>query len=277
MPAINVARTDTFETQRQKINQIGDQIANISQEGIITASLTTSSISSDNTLYFYNDGVNTIRLSTNALDFTNIDTITSQNNNLDIETQIVTFNNLAATIDTSGTSTLISTTKDNLDLGLAVGLNVDPLLRLDVNGDIYLNKAFGTGSFDGLKLFNSDLSIFELADLAISTDDIGLIKGGTNAGAATLYDPATQSGARVSVSVVNQTTGDKEMIEYQVIDKGSDIYHTEIGNLKTGANQVTYAFDFDANNNVRVTFTLDDNLTSGDVVNITVVNNIFKK
>ena len=230
----------------------------------------------ENILYFYNDGINTMRLSANALDFTNIDAITSQNNNLDIEAQTVTFNSLSATIDTSGTSTFISTTKDNLDLGLAVGLNVDPLLRLDINGDIYLNKAFGTGSFDGLKLFNSDLSTFELADLAISTSDIGLIKGGTNAGAATLYDPATQSGARVSVSVVNQTTGDKEMIEYQVIDKGSDIYHTEIGNLKTGANQVTSVFDFDANNNVRVTFTLDDNLTVGDVVNITVVKNIFK-
>ena len=230
----------------------------------------------ENILYFYNDGINTMRLSTNSLEFTNIDAITTQNNNLDIEASSVTFNGLAATIDTSGTSTFISTTKDNLDLGLAVGLNVDPLLRLDINGDVYINKGFGTGSFDGIKLFNSDLSTLELSDLAISSDDIALIKGGTNSGASVLYDPTRDSGAKVTVSIVNQTTGDKEMIEYQVIDKGSDIYHTDIGNLNTGVNLVTSVFDFDANNNVRVTFTLTD-LTVGDVVNITVVKHIFKK
>ena len=232
--------------------------------------------SDENILYFYNNGTNTMRLSESALDFTNIDSITSQNNNLDIEAQTVTFNSLSATIDTSGTSTFIHTTKDNLDLGLAVGINVDPLLRLDTNGDIYVNKAFGTGSFDGLKLINSSFDSFELLDLRIDTQDIQLIKGGTNAGAAVLYDPTVDTGSRVTVSVHNQTTGDKEMIEYHVTDKGSDIFHTDISNLNTGVNQVTSVFDFDAQNKVRVTFTLTD-LTIGDVVNITVVTNAFKK
>ena len=66
------------------------------------------------------------------------------------------------------------------------------------------------------------------------------------------------------------------MIEYHIIDKGSDIHHTDISNLNTGTNLVTSVFDFDAQNNIRVTFTLTD-LTIGDVVNITVVSNTFKK
>jgi len=232
--------------------------------------------SNENVLFFYNNGTNTIRLTESSLEFTNIDSITSVNNNIDIEAQTVTFNNLAATIDTSGTSSFIHTTKDNLDLGLAVGINVDPLLRLDTNGDIYVNKAFGTGSFDGLKLINSSFDTFELSDLRINTQDIQLIKGGTNSGAAVLYDPSVDTGSRVTVSVYNQTTGDKEMIEYHVTDKGSDIFHSDISNLITGVNLVTPVFDFDAGNNVRVTFTLTD-LTIGDVVNITVVSNTFKK
>ena len=234
--------------------------------------------SDENILYFYNNGTNTMRLSESALDFTNIDTITTQNSNLDIQAETVTFNNVTATIDASSgrDSTFIHTTKDNLDFGLSVGINVDPLLRLDNNGDIYVNKAFGTGSFDGLKLISSSFDSFELIDLRIDTQDIQLIKGGTNSGAATLYDPTNDTGSRVTVSIHNQTTGDKEMIEYHVIDKGSDIYHTDISNLNTGTNLVTSVFDFDAQNNVRVTFTLTD-LTIGDVVNITVVSNTFKK
>ena len=71
MPAINVARTDTFEVQRQKINQIGDILSNISAGGsdLQTGNLklgdgdrTTPSLSfiSDSTLGIYKPNDNTI-------------------------------------------------------------------------------------------------------------------------------------------------------------------------------------------------------------------------
>ena len=64
MPAINVARTDTFETQRQKINQIGELIFNVTSGGSDlatgnlklgdgTVSAPSLAFDSDNTLGFY--------------------------------------------------------------------------------------------------------------------------------------------------------------------------------------------------------------------------------
>jgi len=232
-----------------------------------------------NILYFYNNGSNTLRVTENEIQLDTIDTITSPTSNaLNLEASLVTFNNLAASIDTSSaTRTFISTTKDNLDLGLSSGLVNDPLLRLSDTGDIFYNLGFGTGVYNGVKVFDKGLKELELADYKIFTEDVTLTKNTVDAGSSIAYDPSIHRSAKVQIVAHNETTGDKEFLEYSVIDKGSDIFHTDFGNVKTGAELISSVFDFDANNRVRVTFTLDSAISAGNVVKVTVISNIIKR
>jgi len=232
-----------------------------------------------NILYFYNNGSNTLRVTENEIQLDTIDTIASPTSNaLNLEASLVTFNNLAASIDTSSaTRTFISTTKDNLDLGLSSGIVNDPLLRLSDTGDIFYNLGFGTGVFNGIKIFDKGLKELELADYKILTEDVTLTKNTVDTGSSIAYDPSIHRSAKVQIVAHNETTGDKEFVEYSVIDKGSDIFHTDFGNVKTGAELISSVFDFDANNRVRVTFTLDSAISAGNVVKVTVISNIIKR
>jgi hypothetical protein len=56
-----------------------------------------------------------------------------------------------------------------------------------------------------------------------------------------------------------------------------DIFFTDFGNVKTGAELISCVFDFNASNNVRVTFTLDSAISSGNVIKVTVISNIIKR
>ncbi len=234
--------------------------------------------SNENILYFYNNGSNTLRVTENDIQLDTIDTINSvTSNTLNLNAQFITFNSLAASIDTSSTSTFISTTKDNLDLGLSSGLANDPLLRLSDTGDIYYNLGFGSGVYNGVKIFDNELKELEIADYKISTTKVDLVRNTINTGSAILYDPALHTSAKVQIIAHNETTGDKEFIEYSVIDKGTDIFFTDFGNVKTGAELISCVFDFNASNNVRVTFTLDSAISSGNVIKVTVISNIIKR
>jgi hypothetical protein len=235
--------------------------------------------SNENILYFYNNGSNTLRVTANDIQLDTIDTITSDTSNtLNLDASLITFNNLAVSIDTSSsTNAFISTTKDNLDLGLSSGLTNDPLLRLSDTGDIYYNLGFGTGVYNGIKVFDSELKELEIADYKISTTNVTLTRGTVNSGNTVLYDPALHASSKVQIIAHNETTGDKEFIEYSVIDKGTDIFFTDFGNVKTGAELISCVFDFNASNNVRVTFTLNTSLSTGNVVKVTVISNIIKR
>ena len=233
----------------------------------------TAPAANENILYFYNNNVNTIQLTETVLDFTNIDTITtSGGTSLALDTATLTLNTNDTTIDNSdATRTFISTTKQYLDLGLSSGLNTDPVLRLDDNGDVYLNTTFGSGSFNGVKVLDGELKEFELADYKIATSTFTLVKGGTEQSSTILYSSASSKGCKVSV-ISKSSSGKRSFSEYSVIDNGTDIFHNEYGSLNTSGNdQFSAAFDFTASTEPRITVTLTNDHASNDVINFTVL------
>ena len=227
----------------------------------------------ENILYFYNNNVNTIQLTETVLDFTNIDTITtSGGTSLALDTQTLTLNTNDTTIDNSDANrTFISSTKQYLDLGLSAGLYTDPILRLDDQGDVYLNTTFGTGSFNGVKVLDGELKEFELADYKIKTGTFQLVKGGLESSNFVLYDSGTSKGCKVSVTS-KSSSGKRSFCEYSVIDNGTDIFHNEYGSLNTSGNdQFSAAFDFTASTEPRITVTLTNDHATSDVINFTVL------
>ena len=237
----------------------------------------TAPAANENILYFYNNNVNTLQLSETALDFTNIDTITTSGlNNLALDTPLVTLSNNETTIDNrEATRTFISSAKQYLDLGLSSGLNVDPVLRLDDQGDVYLNTTFGSGTFNGVKVFDGELKEFELADYKVATSTFTLTKGGSESSAVVLYDGATAKGCKVVV-VSKSDSGKRSMSEYNVIDNGTDIFHNEFGSLNTSLDQYTAAFDYDPNSDPRITLTLSDDHQTSDIISFTVLVQVIK-
>ena len=230
-------------------------------------------------LYFYNSNAETLQLTTSGLDFYSIDTITSVTSDvLNINASTVTFDDLGTTLDnTSATSSFLFSTKPNFDLGLSSGLTTDPLLRLTDDGDIYYNLGFGSGVYNGVKLFDSELKELELADYKITSKKVVLERGTLNEGDAILYDPTTAKSAKAQLTALNTTTGEKQFVEYSVVDDGSNIYFSDFGNITTGDNLLDTVFDFNESSQVRLTFTLNSNLTSGDDVEVTVVTHITKR
>jgi hypothetical protein len=231
----------------------------------------------ENILYFYNDNDNTIQVSKTAFNFKTIDAINSDSNNLDLNVSNLSLNNDITSLSVNSSVTKLQTTSNLLELGVSSGLNNDTILKLDDTGSISFNNNWGTGSPQYIKLFNNSLTEFELNSVKTSSSVAILTKGTTDSGLFTIFDPAIHSGAKVVVLADNTTTNSRELIEYTVISKGSDIFHTEYGNVITGSNLILSTFDFDASGNVRLTTILTSDVTTDDVVNVTSIVTIIKK
>ena len=235
--------------------------------------------SNENILYFYNDNNNTLQLTTAGLDFYSIDTIRSlTTDEFEITASLLTIDNAATTLDnTTADRSFLHTSKQYLDLGLSAGLNIDPVLRLDDQGDVYLNIGFGTGVFNGVKVFDGDLKEFELADIRLLTEKLTLVKGTSDNGSSNIYTVSTNNGAKTSVIAENPTTGEKEFIEFGIIDDGTDVFHTEYGNIRTGSRLIIPTFEVSGAGVVRINIQLGADVGLTESVNITVVSNVTKK
>lgn len=232
----------------------------------------------ENILYFFNDNNNTVRLTSTELQFDSVDTIVSSTTDeFEITASLMTFDNASTTLDnTPADRTFLHTSKQYFDLGLSSGLNVDPLLRLENNGDIFYNLGFGTGTFSGIKLFDSEFRNFELRDYGVRSETFTLIKGTSEQGSAVLYNSPTEKGGKVIVMCKNTTSGKRSMAEFNVIDNGTDIFHNEFGSLNTSADGFTPSFDFTPGNDARITLTLTSDHNIADNIEFTVVTHIYK-
>jgi len=233
----------------------------------------------ENILYFYNDGTNTMRLTASALEFYSVDTIiSSTSSEFEITASLMTFDNAETTLDnTQADRTFLHTSKQYFDLGLSGGLSVDPVLRLDNQGDVYFNTTFGTGNFTGVKVFDGDLKEFELADTKILTEKVTLTKGSANTGGSDIYDAASAVGAKTVVVAENLNNNDREFFEFGIIDNGTDIFHTEYGNVRTGQQLIVPTFERTVGNLARINFEVGADLTAGHQIEITIVSTVTKK
>jgi len=235
--------------------------------------------SDEDTLYFFNTNVLSMQLTPNKLELLAVDTFESVDA-INFNSPAITTNNLATTLDTtSATRTRFTTIRSEYEIGFnPTGLANETLLRFNESGEVWINRGLGSGGTESyLRVLDGDLETFELERTRQSSVKVAMERGVVNSGTATIYDPTTAMGAKVHLIAMNKTTGDKESIEYSVIDKGTDIEYVEIGNLKTGADIIDTTFNFAVSGEVRLSMTLNTALATNNLIDVIVVTNAIKK
>lgn len=235
--------------------------------------------SDEDTLYFYNTNVLSMQLTPNKLELLAVDSFESADN-INLNAPTITTHNLATTLDTDDAlRARFTTIRSEYEIGFnPTGLANETFLRFNENGEVWINRGLGSGGTESyLRVLDSDLETFELERTRQNSVKVPLERGVVNSGTATIYNPTTALGAKVHLIAFNKTTGDKESIEYSVIDKGTNIEYTELGNLKTGANIIDTAFNFAVSGEVRLTMTLNTALAQNNLIDVIVVTNAIKK
>ena len=92
-----------------------------------------------------------------------------------------------------------------------------------------------------------------------------------------IYDTAVAKGAKVVLIAENTNTNEKEFIEFGVTDDGSNIFHTEYGNLRTDYQLVVPTFEYTSGNLARLNITLGANVPATNSIKITISSTVTKK
>jgi hypothetical protein len=236
-----------------------------------------SSGENENILYFYNDGDNTLRVTKTSLTFQTANTITSNNNILNINVNDVRYSSDTFGINSSDSNTTkVYSGKNNLDIGLKSGLTNDALIRLSGTGDIFVNTTFTEGSYTPKKVLDRSLKYFGLNDVIIETNKFTLVKGTNNFNSYNLYHPNLSHGCKLTIIAVDLTTTDKHIVDYNIIESDGTIYNVEYKGLVSNNILYNAEFDFDPSGEVRVTTTLDNSVLSDTNVAFTILKTIIK-
>jgi hypothetical protein len=259
----------------------------------------TSAGSDEDTLYFYNQDSNTLRITLTAFEFNQVDTITSDStNNLNVAVVATNFGpSLETSINHADDGLFqdrahISTTKGALELGVSAGLTNYPMFRINDSGEFQSNALALSGIAQPLWATLTDIQGTQLnqRDYSFSTSRVELTKGVTNTFTITAYDNQTVDSCIIEIQAFanklggSTTTYEKDYIQFVVTDNRTDILYNEISTLQTGANLLqNIGFQYENPNaggqtagNIRVTGELDDSLTNGDIVRVVVVKRQIK-
>lgn len=149
---------------------------------------------------------------------------------------------------------------------------------LSDDGSLRVNRSFDTSNaVSNLEVLDYTAKFLELDDVVIKTSDLTVTRGATETANFVAYDPAVSKSAKVTVTAENTTTNDIHTTEIQLLTKGSDIFISEYASLNTGQEQFTYAVSFAPSGEVQISYTMEQSLTTGDVVVITSSSTSIKK